>query len=249
MHCTKVLETNRGGPLGLEVITQGYKPILQSLPPLTRLPLWFTVSDDKHPALQQEISDLSTKGAIEIVQDHQFLFQDISGSQEKRQLRPVIDLSPLNKFLVIPRFKMLTTRHLAHLMPQKGYAASLDLADAYFHVPIRKSFRKYLRFAYNGTVWQFKCLPFGISTAPYVFTKLAVQLATFLQQFAIPLHQFIDDWLTQAHSMSRTSLHMLIILHITRALAVITEITGNSGQKALQQRFSFLPSCSAHLNF
>ncbi|EFN78048.1 hypothetical protein EAI_01855, partial [Harpegnathos saltator] len=30
---------------------------------------------------------------------------------------------------------------------------------------------QYLRFQWRGTVYEFTALPFGLSTAPYIFTK------------------------------------------------------------------------------
>ena len=112
---------------------------------------------------------------------------------------------------------MPTSRMFARLMPKEGFAASLDLKDAFFHIPVRKSFRKYLGFAYNKTVWQFRALPFGLSTSPYVFTQIASQMSKFLQPSAIPIHQYLDNWLTEAMSRLRTH-QMLLVLHLTEAL-------------------------------
>jgi hypothetical protein len=58
-------------------------------------------------------------------------------------MRPVIDLSILNTYLVIPHFKMETNRASILL---GMWSTSLDLTDAYFHCPISVAFRKYLRF-------------------------------------------------------------------------------------------------------
>ncbi|XP_068250284.1 uncharacterized protein [Palaemon carinicauda] len=43
---------------------------------------------------------------------------------------------------------------------------SLDLQDAYFHIPIHPSFKRYPRFVYRKEVFQFQALCFGLSTAP-----------------------------------------------------------------------------------
>ncbi len=50
------------------------------------------------------------------------------------------------------------------------WVASIDLTDAYFHIPIRPSSQKYLRFTHRGQVYQYQVLPFGICTAPLIFT-------------------------------------------------------------------------------
>ena len=51
--------------------------------------------------------------------------------------RPVIDLSRLNTFLLVERFKMETPESIrASLIPGE-WVSSIDLADAYLHIPIR----------------------------------------------------------------------------------------------------------------
>lgn len=52
--------------------------------------------------------------------------------------------------------------------------ASVDLKDAYFMVLIYTGHRMYLRFLFKNLIYlyEFTCLPFGLSSAPYCFTKL-----------------------------------------------------------------------------
>ena len=46
------------------------------------------------------------------------------------------------------------------------WVSSIDLSDAYLHIPIHPSSRKYLRFCHRSQVFQFTSLPFGLATAP-----------------------------------------------------------------------------------
>ena len=48
---------------------------------------------------------------------------------------------------------------------------SLDLKDAYFQIQINPLHRPFLRFAFEGQVYQYTVLPFGLSLAPRTFTK------------------------------------------------------------------------------
>ena len=45
-----------------------------------------------------------------------------------------------------PRFRMDTVRDVAALLRPGNWAASIDLKDAYFHIPVNRRFRCYLRF-------------------------------------------------------------------------------------------------------
>ena len=47
----------------------------------------------------------------------------------------------------------------------------MDLKDPYFAIPIYQSHHQYLRFRFQGKCYQFQCLRFGLSSAPWVFTK------------------------------------------------------------------------------
>lgn len=85
--------------------------------------------------------------------------------------RPILDLRVLNKALMPLRFRMLTPRRLVQFIRPNDWFITIDLKDAYFHIPIHHRHRKYLRFAFGGIAYQFNALPFGLSLAPRVFTK------------------------------------------------------------------------------
>ena len=46
------------------------------------------------------------------------------------------------------------------------WVLSIDLSDAYIHIPVHPNSRKYLRFCYRPQVLQVTSLPFGLATAP-----------------------------------------------------------------------------------
>ncbi|MES9883340.1 MAG: reverse transcriptase domain-containing protein [Sedimenticola sp.] len=111
------------------------------------------------------------------------------------KLRPVLDLSALNRFVLIERFKMETTRSIRDAIRPGDWAVSIDLQDAYLHVPIRRASRKFLRFVSEGKAYQFTVLPFGLSTAPRVFTILMEVVAAAARRMGVSLLQYLDDWL------------------------------------------------------
>ena len=76
---------------------------------------------------------------------------------------------------------------------------SLDLTDAYLHVPIHPTSRKYLHFALNDKIFQFRALPFGLSTSPYMFTHLMKVIASHLHRKAVTFFPYLDHWLSRNH--------------------------------------------------
>ena len=109
--------------------------------------------------------------------------------------RPVIDLSALNLYLDVPKFKMETIHSIIPALEESQWAITVDLQNAYFHVPIHKDARKFLRFAVRDQVFQFRALPFGLATAPFVFSWFLRPFVKFLRASGIKIHTYLDDWI------------------------------------------------------
>ena len=90
---------------------------------------------------------------------------------------------------------MFTTNSVLSSVRKGDYAFKIDLQDAYFHVPIHPSSRKYLRFAFENKVYQFQVLPFCLNTAPQVFTRLGHTVTGYLHRQGISMIPYLDDWL------------------------------------------------------
>lgn len=61
---------------------------------------------------------------------------------------------------------------------------SFDLKSAYHHIDICEEHRKFLSFKWPSSdgvmkFYEFKVLPFGLTSAPYVFTKVVRQLGKY----------------------------------------------------------------------
>src|SRR4029434_2079206 len=109
--------------------------------------------------------------------------------------RPILDLRVLNKALMPLRFRMLTPRRLVQFIRPNDWFMTIDLKDAYFHIPIHHRHRKYLRFAFGGIAYQFNALPFGLSLTPRVFTKCVEAAIAPLRLRGLRVYNYLDDWL------------------------------------------------------
>ena len=132
--------------------------------------------------------------------------------------RPVWDGTHINSYLVKEHFKMESLLTVRELLKRGDFMCTIDIKDAYFHIPIHQEFRNYLQFRWKGKLYRFRCLPFGISIAPRVFTKLMRTVVERLRLMNIRLVIFIDDILVIGHSKeqcqqdSNKILKMLITL-------------------------------------
>lgn len=73
------------------------------------------------------------------------------------------------------------------------WGTTLDLKDAYLHVAVHPSSRKWLSFAIRDRAYQFTVLPFGLSTAPRTFTRVVKAVAEYLRLRGVP---FLSTWTT-----------------------------------------------------
>ena len=112
--------------------------------------------------------------------------------------RLILDLSALNRFLKVKTFKMETPESIRLSLQPGEWVTSLDFSDAYFHIPISPNSRKFLRFSFHNQTFQFRALPFGLSTAPMEFTIVVKEDKLMAQARNIRMHQYLDDWLIRA---------------------------------------------------
>ena len=95
---------------------------------------------------------------------------------------------------------METPETIRTFLQQGEWVTSIDFKDTYFHIPIQEKSRKYLGFHFQGRTYQFKALPFSLSTAPMEFTVVAKEVKLMAIYKGIRLHQYLDDWLVRARS-------------------------------------------------
>ena len=134
--------------------------------------------------LQEEIVQLLQKWEVKRVQNlgtPGFYFWLFLVPKKNGKLCPVIDLSILNQYIRKQPFKMETVKSIL----VNDWGVSIDLTDAYLHVPIHPRSRK--SSVYEHQVFQFTVLPFGMSLSPWIFTKLMDVIVVHLHQCAIPL--------------------------------------------------------------
>ena len=133
----------------------------------------------------------------------------------------MIDLSHLNDFLQLTSFKMETIASVLLSVRDGDFLASLDLKDAYFQSPIHRSSRKLLRFMSEGTVYQFRALCFGLSTAPQVFTRVFAVMSAWARSHGIRLLRYLDDWLVLSSSEKEAKQAVQSLLSLCRTLGIV----------------------------
>ena len=159
----------------LEIIHQGYSIELLQIPQFKGVRS--TPSPPAGPnILTEEVEDLLRTRALTpvLLNQEKSAFYSIYFLIPKRDEghRPTLNLKYLNISVRKTLFMMETLRSIVAATPPLQWMASVDLKDAYFHIGVVQ----FLRFSWLGQAYQFEALPFGLSSAPRVFTKTLAPL-------------------------------------------------------------------------
>ena len=123
--------------------------------------------------------------------------------------RLVLDLRHVNPHLNKYKFKCEDVTVAQQLLGEGYYLYTFDIKSAYHHVDIFESHRTYLGFQcqHHGkpTFFVFNVLPFGLSTAPYTFTKLLKPVVSHWRGSGIRVCMFLDDGLGGNSSLESAS--------------------------------------------
>ena len=109
------------------------------------------------------------------------------------QASPKVEASNRPKQAQHLHLKMETPESIRTSLIQGEWMSSIDLSDTYFHIPIHPNSRKYLRFCHKSWMFQFTSFPFGLATAPPVFTMIVKEVKLMALTRRIRLHQYLDD--------------------------------------------------------
>ena len=217
------------GPKIVQILREGYTLPFRIRPNLTRSPTVVSryVNPHRNSYLLEALHQLMDKKAVELVHNQTslgFFNRLFLVPKPNNKWRPILDLSKLNLFLKVEKFKMETPETIRTSLQQGEWVTSVDFKDAYFHIPIQEQSRKYLRFHVQGRTYQFKALPFGLSTAPMEFTVLAKEVKLMAINKGIRIHQYLDDWLVRARSQETCLHHTQILVRMCQDLGWLVNL-------------------------
>jgi len=145
--------------------------------------------------------------------------------------RSVINLKDLNRFVRTAHFKMEGIQSVRDLLLESDWLTRIDLKDAYFSVPVHIDHQKFLRFRWQNTSYQFTCLPFGLSTAPRVFTKLLKPAMMYLRSKGVCSVIYIDDVLLMARTEEEARDNTAMTLNLLEALGFLVNYRISSNRR------------------
>ena len=135
-------------------------------------------------------------------------------SAGKRRL--IWDGRHVNRHLRKHRFRMETLQREGRaLFERSHYGGTLNISSAYHHLEMAPETTEFLGFEWLGTFYCFEVLPFGLSSAPWLFTTVMSHCSRFLRSVGTDLISYLDDLIFasgSAHGALTSAQRMIAVL-------------------------------------
>ena len=184
-------------PFILDVIKNGYKIPFYSTPPSVFLPN--NRSSLNHgDFVESAIHDLLVRGLVIECSSRPIVVNPLTVSiQSNGKKRLILDLRHVNKHLWKSSIKFEDIRTAMYFLKQGDFCFKFDLTSAYHHISIFEPHTLYLgfswRFGDKVRFFRFQVLPFGLSSAAYIFTKLTRPLIKKWRSEGKQVLMYLDD--------------------------------------------------------
>ena len=147
------------------------------------------------------VTALVNSGAVAAVSHIPTVVSPLSVVERRGKLRLILDLRYVNSHIVPDKkdnpysFTFEGINDAPTVLLPGDNMFTVDLESAYHHVDMHPSSWDYLGFSWQGQYYVFRSLPFGLCTAPWVFTKVTRELTSRWRQRGIRLIHYLDDFL------------------------------------------------------
>ncbi len=214
----------------LQWVEHGYSEFVAQRVPFTRRANNSNTGGDNMTFVTDSVRDLLTVGAV----------RDVTGLVHNADVVRVIapltvavqasgkrrlcwNGRPVNCFMPNLSFKMEHAEKAARMMRKGDYMFSIDMKAGYHQIPCKDWFKKFCCFAWEDDqgvtrVYQWQVCPFGLSTAPRAYSKLARCLLRHWRSLGIRCSNYIDDFIFFAPSLEKA------LAARTRVLADLTRL-------------------------
>lgn len=199
------------------------------------------------------IETLLNLGAISVCEPlaDQYLSKIFLTPKPNGESRFILNLKSLNHFILKSHFKMEDHRTASRLIARGYYLATIDLKEAYLLVPVNFNYRKFLRFQFENLnsqliTYEFNAMPYGLSIAPRIFTKIMKEVIKFLRGQGLQSVIYLDDILCMGQDYNSCVDNVNKTLNLLTSLGFIINFNKSSLQP--KQKCKFLGFCFDTVN-
>ena len=209
----------------LSIVSEGYKVPVMSTPAVPAgLPDFFGPATYEAKVMEH-VQGLLKKGTVYEISrrraDGGITSPLLLVKKKSGELRPCLDLRYVNKCLPYTKFKMENLQNVRQMVQPGDFMTSIDLKDGYLHTPVAHESQNLLQFKLRNRFYRFNSLPFGLSTAPRLFTKVLRPVVQWCRQQGIRIMVYLDDFLILASSYDQAVQHTAVVMELLEKLGWI----------------------------
>ena len=205
-------------------LLDGYSEFLHTLPSHA---IWKVNSPScqKHEAfVDQEVQALLACHAVEDVDSVRGDVSQVTAvlpllvaEPNTRKNRVCWNGRAINACMDPPKFKMEHAPKAAAMMRPEDFMFTVDMKSGYHQIPLKPNFKRFCCFQWKGTVYRWRVMPFGLSSAPRAYTKLSRCMLAYWRARGVRVSNFIDDFIFFAASLEEAlTLRDKVLLDMAR---------------------------------
>ena len=147
--------------------------------------------------VDEAVQKLLLRGAVRRVTHRPRCVSPLNVVVRRGKKRLILDLRRVNECLRRDGtgFKFEGVQDAETVLRPHDFLFKVDLEAAYHHVAMHPESWGFLGFQWRGQYYEFTVLPFGLATAPWVFTKVTRTLVGRWRTRGIRLVHYLDDFL------------------------------------------------------
>ena len=163
-------------------------PLLDGTRPIRQPPRRLGLEKDKE--VERQVADLVQRGMVEPA-DGAWSSPVVLVRKKDQSWRLCVDYRRLNAATRKDAYPLPRIDDSLDALAGSMYFSTLDLVSGYWQVPLDQDAREKSAFVTRGGLWQWKVLPFGLTSAPATFERLMEKVLKGLQWQTLLL--YLDD--------------------------------------------------------
>ena len=166
--------------------------------------------------MSEALQELVHSGCVVEVSTPLHVVNPLSVSiQSTGKKRLILDLRHVNFHVWKEKFKFEDIRTACNYLPYDQFMFKFDLKSGYHHLDILQEHQTFLGFFWVINAirkyFVFTVLPFGLSSAPYIFSKVVRVLIKYWRSYADRFTVYLDDGLGSAQVFDRCSAASVLV--------------------------------------
>ena len=199
LHTHRTLFSNKPG------LTRLYEHVITPIMQKPFVKRSYPVPLKHRAAVEKEIEDMMKLGIIER-SSSEFCNPLRVVVKKDKSIRLCLDARFLNKVIAADNESPPCIEEIMQKYEGVKYLSTTDLVKGYWQVPLTSESRKFTAFIFDGKLYQFKVIPFGLKTAGAGFMRvLDLALGNELREFVT---NYVDDILVASRSFDEHLDHL-----------------------------------------